>query len=62
MTAVSPIPTINNTNNNTSIEEELVWSQTDNDEDDHVFTHVTIMIPKLKSDDASDIDDWMRYH
>ena len=54
MTSVTPFPPINDTNNNTSIEEELTWSQTDNDEDDHVLAHVTTTILGLKSDDASD--------
>ena len=44
MTPVTTVSAINNTINNTSIEEELAWSQSDNDEDDHVFEHVTITI------------------
>ena len=42
MTPVTPVSSINDTNNNTSIEEELSWSQTDIDEDNHVFADVTI--------------------
>ena len=62
MTPVAPVPALNNTNNNTSIEEELAWSETDNDEDDHVFAHITITLLGLKSDDVSNLDDWMKYH
>ena len=62
MTPGTPLPAINNTNNNTSIEGELPWSQTDNDEDNHVFAHVTVTILRLKSEDVSDLDDWMKYH
>ena len=40
---------------------ELALSQTDNDEDDHVFAHVTISILRLKSEDGLDLDDWMKY-
>ena len=61
MTPVTPVPSLSDTNNNTSIEEELAWSQTDNDEDDHVFAHVTITILGLKSYDVSNFDDWMKY-
>ena len=52
MTPVTPVPAMNDTNNNTSFKEELVWSQTDNDEDDHVFAHVIITILGLKSEDV----------
>ena len=62
MTPVTPVPVINNTNNNNSIEEELAWSQTDNNEDDHVFTHVAITILGLKSKYVSKLDDWMKRH
>ena len=62
MTPVTPVPAINNTSNITSIEEELAWSKTDNDEEYHVFEHVTITIPRLKSEDVSDLDDWMKYY
>ena len=62
MTPVTPVPALNNTNNNNNIKEELAWSQTDNDEDDHVFAHVTITILGLTSEDVSELDDWMKYH
>ena len=61
MTYVTPLLVIHDTNNNTSIKEELAWSQTDNDEDDHGFAHVTITILDLKSEDVSVLDDWMKY-
>ena len=50
MTPVTPVPALNDTNNHSSVEEELVWNQTDNNEDDHVFAHVTITILDLKSE------------
>ena len=62
MASDTPVPALNNTNNNTSIQEELAWSQTDNDEDNNVFAHVTITILGLNSEDVSDLDDWMKYH
>ena len=62
MTPVTSVPALNDTNNNTSIKEEFTWSQTDNDEDDHSFAHVTITILSLKPEDASDLDDWKKYH
>ena len=37
MRPVTPVPALNITNNNTSIEEELAWTQTQNDEDDDVL-------------------------
>ena len=52
----------NDTNNKTSIEEELAWSQIDNDEDDHVCAHVMITTLGLKSEDVSNLDHWMKYH
>ena len=50
MTPVTPVPALHDTNNHSSVEEELVWNQTDNNEDDHVFAHVTITILDLKSE------------
>ena len=55
MTPVAPVTDLSNTSTNNSIEEELGWSQTDNDEDDHVFAHVTITILGLKSEHVSDL-------
>ena len=40
----------------------IVMGQTDNDESDHAFAHVTVTILRLKSDNVSDLDDWMKYH
>ena len=57
MTPVTPVPAINNSNNNTSTKEELPWSQTDNDDDNHIFAHVIIAILGLKSEDVLDPDD-----
>ena len=57
MTPVTPVSSINDTNNNTSIEEELSWSQTDIDEDNHVFADVTIIILGLKPEDVLYLDD-----
>ena len=62
MIPVTPVPATDDTKNNTSIEEGLAWSQIDNNEDDHGFAHVTITILGLKSEDVSDLDDWMKYH
>ena len=61
MTPVTPVPAINGTNNNTSIKEELAWSQTDNNKDNHVFAQVTITFLLLKSEVLSDLDNWMKY-
>ena len=61
MTPVTPVPAMNDTNNNTSFKEELVWSKTDNDEDDHVL-HMSSS-PSLGSNlRMSNLDDWMKYH
>ena len=38
-----------------------MWSQTDNDESDNAFAHVTVTILRLKSNDVSDLDDSMKY-
>ena len=62
MKPITPVPAISDTDNNSRIKEELAWSQTDNDEDNHVFAHVTITILGVKSEDVLDLDDWMRYH
>ena len=62
MTPVTPVQTINNTNNNSRIKGKLAWIQTDNDEDDYVFAHVTITMLGLKSGDVSELDDWMKYY
>ena len=61
MTLVTHVPAINNTNNN-NIKEDLAWIQKDSDESDHAFSHVTITILRLKSDDESDLDDCIKYH
>ena len=37
------------------------WPGTDNDEDDHMSTQFTITIAGLKSEDVSNLDDWMKY-
>ena len=42
MTPVKPATAINDTNNNNSIKEDLAWSQTENDESDYAFAHVTM--------------------
>ena len=62
MTPITPVPAIYNTNNSISIEEDLAWSQTYKIKSDHAFSHVTVTILGLKSDDVSDLDNWIKYH
>ena len=57
MTPVTSVQPISDTNNNNRIDEELEWSQADNNEDNHVFTNVIITILRLKSKDVSDLAD-----
>ena len=61
MTPITPGQTSNNTNNSNSIEEDLAWSQTYKIKSVHCFSHVTINVLGLKSDDVSDLDNWMKY-
>ena len=49
MTPVTPVPIINDTNNSI-IEEGIACSQTDHNEADHAFAHVTII--RLKYNDV----------
>ena len=63
MMPVTSVSSLSDTNNNNTLKEE--WpgaSQPDNDEDDHDFAHVTINILGIKSEDISDLDNWMKYH